>query len=460
MAMNHTSLSGKIKGAIVIICLVLILGILGYAYISDIYTTVLGKDDITNKIEDLEEKETDYEYVSSYLKRYGIGNINAYKINEAETAFNEFYYKDLPDKQTMAKKITELFLEHFYDKIDLNDKDAVTDAVLQCYVYAIEDPYAYYRTADEFQDYKDNLESGDSFVGIGIQFDRNTLEIIMVFKDSGAYEAGIKPKDILYGVGDKTTDDTDVDTLLDMIAGEPESTVKIKVKRGGEILEFDVTRKVLAERTVYYEVLENNVGYIYITQFIGTTVQEFVEAVDYCTEMNVSSIIIDVRYNPGGLVSSAVSIVDYLIPDAEGRKIVSYNYASYEQVFYTSDGHGVDVPIAVICNEYTASAGEIFTGAIRDYRNEGVIDAVIIGNTTYGKGIVQTSIYLYDSSALTFTISYFYPPCNNNFHGVGIDPDFVVMESSEEDIPLKVAIEKVLLFLEEDENTAALGLAA
>ena len=129
-------------------------------------------------------------------------------------------------------------------------------------------------------------------------------------------------------------------------------------------------------------------------------------------------------------------------------------------MFYTSDGHGVDVPIAVICNEYTASAGEIFTGAIRDYRNEGVIDAVIIGNTTYGKGIVQTSIYLYDSSALTFTISYFYPPCNNNFHGVGIDPDFVVMESSEEDIPLKVAIEKVLLFLEEDENTAALGLAA
>ena len=460
MAMNHTSPLGKIKGAIVIICLVLILGILGCAYISDIYTTVLSKDEITSKIEDLEGKETDYEYISSYLKRYGIGNINAYKINEAETALKEYYYKDLPDKQTMAKKITELFLEHFYDKIDLNDKNAVTDAVLQCFVYAIEDPYAYYRTPEEYKDYSDNLENGDSFVGIGIQFDRNNLEIIMVFKDSGAYEAGIKPKDVLYGVDGKTTDDTDLDTLLDMLTGEVDTTVRVKVKRGDEILEFNVTRKVLAERTVYYEVLDGGVGYIYITQFLGSTVPEFIEAVDYCTEMNVSSIVIDLRYNPGGLVSSAVSIIDYLIPDAEGRKIVSYYFASYEQTFYTTDGHSVDVPVAIICNEYTASAAEIFTSTIRDYRNEGVIDAIIIGNTTYGKGIVQSSFYLYDTSALTFTVSYFYPPSGVNFHGVGINPDFVVMESYEEDVPLKVAIEKVLLFLEEDENTAAYGYAA
>ena len=459
MAMNHTSLSGKIKGAIVIICLVLILGILGYAYISDIYTTVLGKDDITNKIEDLEGKETDYEYVSSYLKRYGIGNINAYKINEAETAFNEFYYKDLPDKQTMAKTIANLFIEHFYDKIDLNDKNAVTDAVLQCYVYAIEDPYAYYRTADEFQNYKDDLESGDDFVGVGIMFDRNTLEITMVYKDSGAYDAGIKAKDVFYGVDGKTTDDTDVDTLLDMIAGEVGSTVKIKIKRNGEIMEFDVVRKVITEKTVMYEMLDNNVGYIYITQFLGTTAQEFVDAVEYCTEMNATSLVIDLRYNPGGLVSSVVSIVDYIIPDEEGRKILSYNYATYEQVFYTSDGHSVDLPIAVICNEYTASAGEIFTSAIRDYRNEGIIDAVIVGTTTYGKGIVQTSFYLHDKSALTFTISYFYPPSGVNFHEKGVDPDFVVEEVIEEDFPLNTAIDKVLILVE-DANTAAPGLAA
>ena len=459
MAMNHASPLGKIKGAIVIICLVLILGILGCAYISDIYNTVLGKDEITNKIEEFEEKETDYTYVSSYLKRYGIGNINAYKINEAENKFNEYYYKELPDKQTMAKTIASLFIEHYYDKIDLNDKDAVTDAVLNCYVYAIEDPYAYYRTADEFLDYTEDLESGDDFVGVGIMFDRNTLEITMVYKDSGAYDAGIKAKDIFYGVDGKTTDDTDVDTLLDMIAGEVGSTVKIKIKRRGEIMEFDVVRKVLTEKTVFYEMLENDVGYIYITQFLGTTAQEFVDAVEYCTEMEATSLVIDLRYNPGGLVSSVVSIVDYIIPDEEGRKILSYNYATYEQVFYTSDGHSVDLPIAVICNEYTASAGEIFTSAIRDFRNEGIIDAVIVGTTTYGKGIVQTSFYLHDKSALTFTISYFYPPCGVNFHEKGIDPDFVVEETAEEDLPLNTAIDKVLILVE-DANTAAPGLAA
>ena len=460
MAMNHASPLGKIKGAIVIICLVLILGILGCAYISDIYTTVLGKDEITNKIEDFEEKESEYEYVSSYLKRYGIGNINAYKINEAETKFSTYYYKDLPDKQTMAKTITNLFLEYFYDKIDLNDKEAVTDAVLQCYVYALEDPYAYYRTPKEFLDYTEDLEGGDDFVGIGIQFDRNTLEIIMVYKDSGAYDAGIRAKDVLYGVGDKTSDDTDVDTLLNMIAGEAGTSVKIKVKRDGEVLEFDVMRRVLATKTVSYEMLDDGVGYIYVTQFLGSTAQEFIEAVDYCTEMNASSIVIDLRYNPGGLVSSAVSMIDYLVPDAEGRKIVSYNYAEYEQAFYTSDGHSVDVPIAIICNEYSASASEIFTGAIRDFRNEGLIEAVIVGDTTYGKGIVQTSFNLYDGSALTFTISYFYPPSGVNFHDVGITPDFVAEESYEEDVPLKVAIEKVLLLIEEEETTAAYGYAA
>ncbi len=459
MAMNHASPLGKIKGAIVIICLVLILGILGCAYISDIYTTVLGKDEITDKIKDFEEKETDYTYVSSYLKRYGIGNINAYKINEAESKINEYFYQKLPDKETVAKTIANLFLEHFYDKIDLNDKNAVTDAVLQCYVAALEDPYAYYRTAKEYLDYSQDLESGDDFVGVGIQFDRNTQEITMVYRDSGAYDAGIRAKDIFYGVNGKTTDDTDIDTLLNMIAGEPGTTVKIKVKRGGEVLEFDVVRKVLTTKTVSYEILDDNVGYIYISQFLGTTYAEFVEAVDYCTEMNVSSLVIDLRYNPGGLVSSVAQIIDYIVPDAEGRKIVSYYYATSEQAVYTSDGHSVDVPIAVICNEYTASAGEIFTGAIRDYRNEGIIDAVIVGKTTYGKGIVQSSFTLYDSSALTFTISHFYTFCGVNFHKVGIDPDFVVEELYEEDVPLKTAIDKVLLLVEK-ESTAAYGFAA
>ena len=166
--------------------------------------------------------------------------MNAYKIKEAEEAINTYYYKELPEKQELAKTVVSLFIEHYYDVIDLGNKNAVTDAVLNCLVEALGDPYAYYRTAPQFQDYTEDLEGGDEFVGIGIMINSETCEITMVYRDSGAYEAGIRPKDIFYGVEDKTTDDIPVDELLEMVKGEPDTTVKIKVKRDGEILEIDV----------------------------------------------------------------------------------------------------------------------------------------------------------------------------------------------------------------------------
>ena len=460
MSMHHASPFGKFKGAVVIICLVLILGILGYAYLSDRYTTVLDKDEILNKIETTDSIDN-YSYLSSYIKAYGIGNVNAYKINEAESKISTYYYKELPDKQELAKTVVSLFIEHYYDTVDLNDKNAVTDAVLNCLVTALGDPYAYYRTAPQFQDYTQDLEGGDEFVGIGVMINNQTCEITMVYRDSGAYEAGIRPKDIFYGVEDKTTDDTSVDELLTMVKGEHDTTVKIKVKRDGAVLEFDVKRKILTERTVTYQILEDGIGYIYISQFLGTTYPEFIEAVDYCTEMNVKALVIDVRYNPGGLLSSVVSVIDYLAPDAADRRICSYTQAGVEETFYTSDGHSVDIPIAVICNEYTASAGELFTAAMRDYGNEGILDTVIVGTTTYGKGIAQSSFYLYDNSALTFTIGYFNPPCNVNFNGEGVHPDFEVEEVTEYDLPFDTACQKVLELVSTKETAAAYyGLAA
>lgn len=444
MSMHHNSPLGKVRGIIIICCLVLIFGILGCAYLNDKNTTVLDKDEILNNIQN--EESLNYSYISSYIKKYGVGNVNAYKINEAESKLENNYYKygELPSKDVLAKAIVSLFVEEYYDKIDLNNKTVVTDAVLDCFLRSIGDKYAYYRTAPEFEDYNQSLEGGDEFVGIGIQIDANTLEILMVFKDSGAYDAGIRPKDILYGVADKTTDDTPAEELLELLKGEPDTTVKVKVKRGDAVLEFNVKRTVLTQRTVTYEVTDENIGYIYISQFLGTTSYEFVEAVDYCTEMNVKALVIDVRYNPGGLLNSVVEVIDYLTPDAEGRRIGSYTQSGVEQVFYTTDGHSVNVPIAVICNEYTASAGELFTGAMRDYGDEGVLNTVIIGTTTYGKGIAQSSFYLHDGSALTFTIGYFNPPCNVNFNGEGVHPDFEVAEVENTDAPYEKAIEKVL----------------
>ena len=153
MSTHNASPLGKLRSVILICCLVLILGILGCAYLSDKYNTVLNKDEIISKIESSLEDDTNYSYISSYIKRYGIGNINVYKINEAETKIRNNFYKELPDRQELAKTIVSLFVEKYYDTVDHNDKNAVTDAVLNCFIEALGDPYAFYRTPEQYEDY-------------------------------------------------------------------------------------------------------------------------------------------------------------------------------------------------------------------------------------------------------------------------------------------------------------------
>ena len=443
--MNNASFLAKVRIGVIICCFVLVLGILGCSYVNEKNSSVLDKDNITNNVENAENESSDFTYLSAYIKEYGVGNINTYKINQAESFIKGHFYKELPDKSTLAKEIVKLFVEHYYDKIDLNDKNAVTDAVLDCFIDAIGDRWAFYRTEEKYQDYSSDLEGGEEFVGIGVRVDTDSLEISIVLRDSGAYESGIKARDIIYGVDDKTIENTPKDELLNMITGAEGSTVKITVKRGDELKEFTVTRKRLIDKTVNYDIDENNLGHIQITQFLGTTFNEFKEAVDYCTERNVKALVIDVRYNPGGLLSSVVNIVDYLVPDADGRRIASYTHSGENIVFYTDDNHGVDVPVVVLCNEDSASGAELFTAAMRDYGKSGAMDTLVIGKATYGKGLVQTSFLLYDNSALTFTIGYYNPPCDVNFDGIGVIPDIEVEDDViGTDKPLGIAIEKAL----------------
>ena len=444
--MHYASPLGKLRIAVIICCLILILGIFGYAYLNDKYDSVVDKDDILSNIEKLGTEDYGFNYVSAYVKRYGVGNVNTYKINAIEDQLEKTFYKPLPDEKVLATDTCLLFVEHYYDEIDLSDKTQVTDAILKCMFASIGDPYAYYRTTEEFMEFINSLQGGDEFVGIGVMMNQETLEILMVYEESGAAEAGIMPGDVIYGVEDKTVDDTPKDELLNLIRGEPDTTVRVTVKRGDELIEFTVTRRTLTEKSVYYRMQDDLIGYVQITQFLNDTPAQFETAIDYCIENGAVALVIDVRYNPGGLLDSVVSVIDYLTPDGETRRIGSYTESGVEHVYYTNDGHSVDLPIAVICNENTASAGELFTAAMRDYGDEGVLDTVIVGTTTYGKGIAQNSYTVYDASGITFTIGYFNPPCDINFNGVGIIPDYEVKEEQGKDAPYEAAKEKVLEF--------------
>lgn len=458
--MHCRSPIGKIRVAVIICCLVLILGIFAYAYLSNRNNTVLPKDEIIEKLEDIGDENYGYKYVSSYLKKYGISNINDYKINTIEAQLEAYYYKDLPDERELAYNTSKLFIEYFYDKIDLDDKEDVTDSVLKCLFASIGDPYAYYRTADEFNQFIGSLEGGDEFVGIGVLLNQETLEIQMVYRDSGAEAAGILRGDVIHAVNGTVIDDSNKENVLDMIKGEVGTTVEITVDRGGELITLTATRMTISQRSVLYDMDADKVGNIQIYQFLSSTVEEFKEAVDYCVSNGAVALVIDVRSNPGGLLDSVIDVIDYLVPDASDRRIASFTESGKEYVFYTEDGHSVDLPIAVICNSNTASAGELFTAALRDYGDMGVMDTVIVGTTTYGKGVVQNSYTLYDKSGITFTIGYFNPPCNVNFNGIGVIPDVEVNEVIGTDAPFNTAKELALGLIKTNNGVAMIYGAA
>ena len=460
MSMNFVSPLGKVRAVVVICCFILIVSIFGYAYFNNGNNSVITKDEVLENVETLDIDDLKYDYVSSYIKKYGIGNINTYKFNAVEQQLEADFYMELPEEKELAKKICLLFVEHFYDKINLENKEEVTDALLKCLIASLDDPYAYYRTKDEFNEYLGSLESGEEFVGIGVIMNAETLEILMVYPDSGAAEAGILPKDFIYAVDGKSIDEYSNEEVLALIAGEPDTTVSVTVKRGEEKLDFTVTRRVLTERSVYYEITEDKIGIIQITQFLEDTTSQFIEAVDYCTENGAVALVIDVRYNPGGLVNTAVAIVDYLVPDADGRTIISYDRAGDSYKYYTNDGHSVDLPIAVLCNEHSASCAELFTSAMRDFNEEGCIDAIIVGTTTYGKGVAQSSYMLYDGSGITYTICYLNPPSGVNYNGIGIIPDVEVHEVEEFDAPLSSALEELAKIINTNGNGESLDAAA
>lgn len=416
----------------------------------------------------------DYQFVASYLSDFGIGNFNGDKFTGVETCLEEYYYKDLPPQDSIAYLVAEMFVEKYYDEIDLESYDEVTDALLRCYMRSIGDDYAYYRNPEEYLQYIDELmgETGDEvIVGIGvnviIDYNANTILVGNTVKGAGAEAAGILPGDYIIEADGLKVDVDGPEAVLNAIKGEAGTTANVKVKRGNEIIEFNIVRKEIESETssIYYGFIneetgeiqtEGKLGYILIVDFLGDTSSSganntlvmFRRAVDTLIENGAEGIVFDVRNNPGGLLDLVVQMVDYLLPD--GKVIVTQTEGYGQDTVYKGrDGHSVSVPMVVLCNEYSASAAEIFASAIRDYASPvmgSLIDAALVGNTTFGKGIVQSTWLMQDQSSLTFTTSYYNPPCGTNFHGKGVEPDVFELQVTEQ---LRAAATELLRLIED-----------
>ena len=352
------------------------------------------------------------------------------KISAIEKALDEDYVKDI-------------------------DEEKLIDSVLKGYMYGIGDNYAAYFTQDEFASMMTDLSGKGVGIGISVVYNSEfaAIEVLSVFPNSPAFEAGVQPGDLiayLYVNGESVSvAELGYEGALDEMLGEVGTSAEFTVFRGAdhsEIVEFSIIRAEYTETTVYHHLyeLDNSIGIIKITSFDKNTPTQFNEALKTLTDNKIRGIILDVRYNPGGELYSVCNVLDTLLP--EGPVIRTIDKKGNEEVVYTSDANQTDIPMVVLVNGGTASAGELFTAALRDYEK-----ATVVGTTTYGKGSMQTTAPFGDGTGFKFTTRYYCPPFSDNYDGVGIVPD-VTVELSEE-------LQNVNIFKIEDSEDNQLAAA-
>ncbi len=344
-----------------------------------------------------------------------------------------------PNSERIKSKTEELekFINstYYFDVDEDKQEEAYFDGILE----GLDDPYSAYYTKEEYEDLQEDNSGQYQGIGAVVSKDQENGQIYVVnpIKDSPAEKAGVLPGDVFVKVDDiDLTTDMELDYVVGLIRGDKGTTVHITFYREGEgMVEFDIVRDKVENVTVEYDMLDGKIGYIKVNEFIGTTSKQFKEAVDELQGKGAKGLIIDLRNNPGGLVMAAAEMCDYLVADdsvagdgAEKGMIVYTKDKSGNVIdtYACGDKHSVDLPMVVLVNGNSASSSEIFTGCIKDYKK-----AVIVGTTTYGKGIVQIYHELSDGSAVKLTMAKYFTPAGNDIHGIGIEPD-VEVELDEE----------------------------
>ena len=330
---------------------------------------------------------------------------------------------DLWQDSSVAKKVDEinsLIDKYYYFDVDRDkQEEALYDGIMD----GLDDPYSVYYTKEEYAELQEDT-SGE-YVGIGAVVTMNSdmrVEIVRPIKNSPAEQAGLKAGDILVQVDDTEITDQELSVVVDMIRGEEGMKAHLKIYRQGEsdYLEFDVERRTVENYTVESEMLDDQVGYIAVTQFNDNTAQEFEDAIDEVQANGAKAAIIDLRDNPGGLLTAVVDMCDYIMDD--GVIVSTKDRDGNVLGEYKDTGkHSVDIPLVVLVNGNSASASEIFSGAMQDSGK-----AKLVGTTTFGKGIVQSVIPLSDGTAVKLTVAKYFTPNGNDIHKKGITPDYEV----------------------------------
>ncbi|MBO6129465.1 MAG: S41 family peptidase [Pseudobutyrivibrio sp.] len=322
---------------------------------------------------------------------------------------------DLMNSSSKLETLLYMIDEYYYQDVEAQ---TLVDGIYKGLVESLGDPYSAYYTAEEYDSFMQTITGNYAGIGALLQKNAETGEVIItkVYANTPAEKAGLKEGDSIVSADDYMAVDEDLESFVQHIRGEAGTDVELLINREGEELTVVCTRDTIATPTVEYQMLEGNVGYIAVSQFTENTYNDFVAAYEDLEGQGMTSVVFDMRNNGGGLFDSAVKILDYLLPEGTVVYTMDKNGNREDSV---SDGKTYkSIPMAVLVNENTASAAEIFTGAIRDFDY-----GTIIGTKTYGKGIVQSTIPLIDGSAIKLTVLNYYTPSGECIHGTGIAPD-------------------------------------
>ncbi len=377
---------------------------------------------------------------------FGICKAGNYQMVIGSKGASKVKNTKLLDQDTVDKvdELTNYMDLYYYEDYDVQD---VQDGLLEGVVSGLGDKYSAYYTAEEYKEQQ--LSTSGTYYGIGAALaqDKDTMQVTItkIYEGTPSEEAGLKKDDVIVSADGTDATSMELTDFVKLIRGKEGTTVHLEIYRPSteETLEFDVERKNVELPSVSSQMLENNIGYIQISEFQSKTAEQFESALSSLKDQGAQSLIVDVRGNGGGLVDSVVAILDDILP--EGTVVYTEDKYGNRQDYTSSGDTYLDMPIAVLVDQNSASASEIFAGAIKDY-NYGTL----IGTKTFGKGIVQTVFSLPEGDAIKITTAKYFTPDGNYIHGVGIEPDieleyqFMGGENDEYSVDLDNQIQKAI----------------
>lgn len=341
---------------------------------------------------------------------------------------NNAYLQSTYEEDPTFTYVKQLFEQNYIGELPEFDSSGATDALIREYIAATGDRWANYMNAEEYKEYAESMQG--NLVGIGVQVtydvEGESIEILMVMPNSPAEKIGLQSGDRITAVNGARVMEIGYEAAADAIKGEAGTEVKLTILRDGKEEVKTAVRDHVTALTVTYQMLsDKKTGFVRILEFNATTPDQFKEAVNTLLEQGAERFVFDLRNNPGGQLDSVLSVLDRIMP-ADQVLIRVHDAAENETTYSSSDAEMLDCPMTILINGSTASAAELFTSCLRDYKK-----ATIVGEKSFGKGCMQYMYPLPNGGAVSITARMYSPPLGENYDGKGIKPDVPASLSEE-----------------------------